>query len=279
MTNISATISWSKSFKGPLCSPCSGYDYASNVVDYIVSVSLSIGSPWTMNKLSLGSGACYYMGQGDVTAIYSVRRIHTAQCCDQSPAVVLTDDVTTSGTFVTDGCLTVKPWCDPGIGDCSWRHELRICNFPLENIEWMEWIDGDDCFLGLTEGEEPLARHGLWLTGCSYSWLSTYENLATITLIEYTPLGWLSLWGVEGETACDQWGNFTETQGPFSIALSSEWSSDPESCNPDLVPTIGSWTDCGENQISGSYPVGDVDYDSTCCNVQFAGGINPPLYA
>ena len=277
-TGINGVMTWNKSQLGTVClSLCLDYE-ESNKTSFDVSLTISQPSAWTMTRQ--GTTSCCYRGSGALNISYTIRIIRYARCCAQEPPVTLVQDETYSGTQAVDACLTVVPICDFATGVCKWEHTLRICNFPIQNIQLMDEIDVDDCIAGLAVGDEPLSRHGLWITGACQQWWSTYEALSTIGSTDRQWRGWVCNETTCG-TVCSPIGMSTMANGPFSLALYNEWISEPNNCaNPAIFTRIiGSWLDCDSALIKEAQPYWSFDYQSDCCVGEGQGQIGPPIYA
>ena len=280
VSNIQGQISWEKNDVGTVClTPCLDVE-ESNRTDISVSLTLTQGTWSALTRQATEGGGCCYVASGTINVSYTITIIRTARCCAQSPAVTLTMTDTYSGTKTTNGCLSVAAICDLESGQCSWEHVIRICGFPIQNIELMDEIDSDDCIIGLEIGEEPTSRFGLRVSGACYTWRSPYLAPNLILTQQMTEAGWGCT--QDGCGGCDGTnGNTTLPQGPFSLVLGAEWIATPDLCEDYLAMggIIGSWTDCNENLIKGAQPWFNFENEQDCCYNQASSGFGPPDYA
>lgn len=282
-TGIGGVITWNKSDIGTLCESVCLNPEEANKTEYIVTLTVTQIGSWTMTRRTVGA-ACCYSGAGDLDVDYTIRIIRTARCCAQSPAVTLTKDDTYSGTQTVPACITVVPVCNTATGQCRFVHTLRICSFPVQNIEYMDEIDAGDCATGLEIGEEPLSRYGLWVSGACQTWETTHEALNLITGLDWSWQGW-GCSAVDGgcDATCVQtFGNSTIPNGPFSLVFAPEWVSEPAECADVLAIAnfiVGSWYDCGETPIKEADPYFSFDYQQDCCVGEGQGSISRPIYA
>lgn len=278
VSNIQGQISWDKSNKGALCQECSGYDGASNLTEYTVSLTLTQGTWSALTRQATEGSGCCYVASGVINVSYSIIITRSARCCQQDPPVTLSITDTFSGTRATTACLSVIAICDLETGQCSWEHVIRICGFPIANVQIMEQISDEDCAAGLEIGEEPLSRFGMRISGACYTWRSPYLAPNLILTQQMAEQGW----GCSGDGCggCDPiTGNSTIPDGPFSLVLGTEWIDTPDPCENYISGIVGSWTDCGGNLIKGAQPWLNFENETDCCYNQASSGFGPPDYA
>lgn len=280
VSNINGSVSWEKFDVGTVCQTiCLDYE-ESNKTEISVALTFTQGAWTALTRTATEGGGCCYVAGGVLNVSYSINIIRTARCCAQVPPVTLVKDDTYSGTHATDACLSVIAICDPESGQCVWEHTLRVCGFPIQNIELMDEIDVDDCLAGLAIDEEPLSRYGLRVSGACYTWRSPYLAPNLITVSQMQPLGFIC--AEAGCSDCDATnGNTTLAAGPFSLVLGAEWIDEPDNCEDYLSMGgfIGSWLDCAEATIKGAQPWFSGEFYFDCCYVNVNGGFAPPNYA